>query len=39
MKKIETAYFAGGCFWCITPTFQEMEGVHRVVSGYSGCCI
>lgn len=31
-----TAYFAGGCFWCITPTFREMEGVHNVVSGYSG---
>ena len=36
MKTIETAYFAGGCFWCITPTFQEMEGVSSVVSGYSG---
>lgn len=36
MKKTETAYFAGGCFWCITPTFQEMDGVYRVVSGYSG---
>ena len=31
-----TAYFAGGCFWCITPTFREMEGVANVVSGYSG---
>ena len=31
-----TAYFAGGCFWCITPTFREMEGVSNVVSGYSG---
>ena len=31
-----TAYFAGGCFWCITPTFREMEGVHNVISGYSG---
>lgn len=31
-----TAYFAGGCFWCITPTFQEMDGVDRVTSGYSG---
>jgi len=31
-----TAYFAGGCFWCITPTFQEMAGVRRVTSGYSG---
>ena len=33
---MKTAYFAGGCFWCITPTFQEMEGVARVTSGYSG---
>ena len=33
---METAYFAGGCFWCITPTFREMEGVYDVVSGYSG---
>ena len=31
-----TAYFAGGCFWCITPTFNEMDGVYRVTSGYSG---
>jgi len=34
MKR--TAYFAGGCFWCITPTFNEMDGVERVISGYSG---
>jgi len=33
---METAYFAGGCFWCITPTFKQMEGVANVVSGYSG---
>ena len=33
---MKTAYFAGGCFWCITPTFQEMDGVYRVISGYSG---
>ena len=33
---METAYFAGGCFWCITPAFRQMEGVHNVVSGYSG---
>ena len=30
------AYFAGGCFWCITPSFTELEGVSQVVSGYSG---
>ena len=33
---IKTAYFAGGCFWCITPTFKELGGVMDVVSGYSG---
>ena len=33
---MKTAYFAGGCFWCITPTFQELEGVASVTSGYSG---
>ena len=31
-----TAYFAGGCFWCITPTFKEIPGVFNVISGYSG---
>ena len=36
MKDFETAYFAGGCFWCITPTFKEMDGVLDVISGYSG---
>ncbi len=36
MERLETAYFAGGCFWCITPTFREMEGVLQVTSGYSG---
>ena len=33
---MKTAYFAGGCFWCITPTFQQMPGVFIVTSGYSG---
>ena len=36
MKKTATAYFAGGCFWCITPTFRNLAGVTDVVSGYSG---
>lgn len=30
------AYFAGGCFWCITPTFAEVNGVKSVTSGYCG---
>ena len=30
------AYFAGGCFWCITPSFTEVDGVKSVISGYCG---
>lgn len=30
------AYFAGGCFWCITPTFKELKGVISVTCGYCG---
>lgn len=33
---MKTAYFAGGCFWCITPAFKEMPGVAEVISGYCG---
>ncbi len=34
--KYETATLAGGCFWCIEATFEKIEGVVDVVSGYSG---
>ena len=30
------AYFAGGCFWCLEASFERLEGVSDVVSGYSG---
>ncbi len=33
---LRKAYFAGGCFWCITPSFYEMDGVESVASGFSG---
>ena len=36
LSPVATACFAGGCFWCITPTFKETEGVLEVTSGYSG---
>ncbi|HEY7587915.1 MAG TPA: peptide-methionine (S)-S-oxide reductase MsrA [Thermoplasmata archaeon] len=32
----ETATFAGGCFWCLQPIFQDLKGVDRVVVGYTG---
>lgn len=31
-----TAYFAGGCFWCMESAYQEHEGVSEVVSGFIG---
>lgn len=30
------AYFAGGCFWCITEPFYDIDGVIKVESGFSG---
>jgi peptide methionine sulfoxide reductase msrA/msrB len=30
------ALFAGGCFWCMEPPFQQLEGVLQVRSGYTG---
>ena len=34
--NLDTATFGGGCFWCTEAIFLQLEGVHRVVSGYAG---
>jgi peptide-methionine (S)-S-oxide reductase len=31
-----TAYFAGGCFWCIEADFEKVDGVGDVISGFTG---
>ncbi len=31
----EKAVFAGGCFWCMTPPFEKLDGVVKVVAGYT----
>ena len=32
----ETAVFAGGCFWCMQPPFEKLNGVIEVWAGYTG---
>jgi len=36
LASIKKATFAGGCFWCMVKPFDQWDGVHRVVSGYTG---
>ncbi|MFW5827085.1 MAG: peptide-methionine (S)-S-oxide reductase MsrA [Alkalispirochaeta sp.] len=32
----EIAVFAGGCFWCMEPPYDELDGVVRTIAGYTG---
>ena len=34
--NVNTAYFAGGCFWCMVKPFDTYEGIESVTSGYMG---
>jgi peptide-methionine (S)-S-oxide reductase len=33
---LDTATFGAGCFWCVEAVFQNIKGVSKVLSGYSG---
>ena len=35
-ENLNKAYFAGGCFWCMEESFEKLDGVKEVISGYSG---
>tara|TARA_A100001037_G_scaffold85286_1_gene77405 strand:+ start:978 stop:1622 length:645 start_codon:yes stop_codon:yes gene_type:complete len=35
-KGLETAIFAGGCFWCVESDFDKVPGVVKTISGFSG---
>jgi methionine-S-sulfoxide reductase len=34
--RIQRAVFAGGCFWCMQPAFDRLEGVISTAVGYTG---
>src|SRR5690606_7392456 len=36
LAGVDTATFAGGCFWCTEVQFQQLAGVDTVISGYTG---
>lgn len=35
-QKTDTAILGAGCFWCVEAVFQQLDGVLKVTSGYSG---
>jgi len=33
--ELQTATFAGGCFWCVEEAFDKVDGVKKTISGYA----
>ncbi|MDX2349226.1 MAG: peptide-methionine (S)-S-oxide reductase, partial [Porticoccus sp.] len=36
LAATEKAVFGGGCFWCMEPPYDKLEGVISTTSGYTG---
>lgn len=36
MTQLDTITLGAGCFWCVEAVYQDLKGVHSVVSGYMG---
>jgi peptide-methionine (S)-S-oxide reductase len=36
VSERQLATLAGGCFWCLEAVYEQLQGVEKVVSGYSG---
>ena len=36
VSGLDTATFAGGCYWCMDAAYEELDGVKEVISGFSG---
>jgi peptide-methionine (S)-S-oxide reductase len=34
--RVAVATFAGGCFWCMEPPYDKLDGVISTISGYTG---
>ena len=35
-SEYQIATLGGGCFWCLEAVYQDLQGVHKVISGYAG---